>query len=324
MKTIHEFPRLRLGLTPTPLQRLDNLSRQLGKNIYLKRDDLTGVGLGGNKVRKLEFLLADAREKGADVVFTTGGAQSNHAMLTAACCNRLGMESVLLLKARGVTEPKGNLLLNRLLGATVRFMDTDSYQDIYDEMHRLGAELEAQGRVPYYIPVGGSTALGALGYVACMEESFAQAREMGVSFHHVVCVCGSGGTTAGVAVGTKLYSPGTRVLGIAVDSDPFEEIVPRLMGETLALLEDPRPVEPGDVDIRFHVGAGYGIPGPEDTRAVERMARSEGIFFDPVYTGKAFAHFLQLLEEGYFDGEENILLLHSGGAGGLFAVPLPE
>ena len=324
MKTIHDFPRLRLALTPTPLQKLERLSRELGKNIYLKRDDLTGVGLGGNKVRKLEFLLADARARGADVVFTTGGAQSNHAMLTAACCRRLGMEPILLLKDRGVTERKGNLLLNRLLGAQVRFLDTDRYDDVYAEMRRMGAELERQGHVPYYILVGGSTALGALGYVACMEETFAQAREAGVAFDRVVCVCGSGGTTAGAAVGTRLYGPGARVLGIAVDSDPFEEIVPRLMGEVLALLEDPRPVEPSDVEIRFHVGAGYGIAGTEDTRAVEQMARSEGIFLDPVYTGKAFAHFLQLLEDGYFDGEENILFLHSGGAGGLFAVPLPE
>ena len=125
MKTIHDFPRIPLGLTPTPLHRLDNLSRELGKNIWIKRDDMTGVGLGGNKVRKLEFLLADARRQGADVVFTTGGAQSNPARLTAACCNKLGMKAVLLLKQRGATERKGNLILDHLLGAEVRFLDTD-------------------------------------------------------------------------------------------------------------------------------------------------------------------------------------------------------
>ena len=324
MKTIHDFPRVSLGIFPTPLHKLENLSRQYGKNIYVKRDDMTGVGLGGNKVRKLEFLLADAKARGADVVFTTGGAQSNHAMLTAACCNKLGMKAVLLLKQRGVTERKGNLLLDHLLGCDAQFLDTDSYDDVYAEMRRQGEELKRQGHVPYYIPVGGSTALGALGYVAGMEETYAQAKELGVHFDHVVCVCGSGGTTAGVAVGTKLYSPGTRALGIAVDDDPFDEIVPRLMGETLELLESELAVEPEDIAIRFHVGAGYGIAGPEDTAAVKVMAQTEGIFLDPVYTGKAFSCFLHLLQAGYFDGEDNILFLHSGGAGGLFAVELPE
>ena len=134
---------------------------------------MTGVGLGGNKVRKLEFLLADAKAKGADVVFTTGGAQSNHAMLTAACCNKLGMKAILILKKRGVSEGrKGNLLLDHLLGAEVQFLDTDSYDDVYAEMHRQGAQLEAEGHVPYYIPVGGSTPLGALGYIAGMEEAY--------------------------------------------------------------------------------------------------------------------------------------------------------
>ncbi len=324
MKTIHDFPRAALGITPTPLHKLENLSRRYGKNLYIKRDDMTGVGLGGNKVRKLEYLLADAQAKGADVVFTTGGAQSNHAMLTAACCNKLGMRAVLLLKKRGVTETKGNLILDHLLGAEVHFIDTDSYDQVYAEMRRMGDELQAEGHTPYYIPVGGSTALGALGYVAAMEETYAQSKEMGVRFDHTVCVCGSGGTTAGTAVGTKLYSPGTKVLGIAVDDDPFEEIVPRLMEETLGLLESPLTVEKGDVDILFHVGAGYGLAGVEDTAAVKEMAQSEGIFLDPVYTGKAFALFLELLRKGYFDGEENILFLHSGGAGGLFAVELPE
>ena len=324
MKTIHDFPRVPLGIFPTPLHKLENLSRRYGKYLYVKRDDLTGEGLGGNKVRKLEFLLADAKAKGADVVFTTGGAQSNHAMLTAACCNKLGMKAVLILKQRGVTERKGNLILDHLLGCDAQFMDTDRYDDIYAEMRRQGEELKKQGHTPYYIPVGGSTALGALGYVAGMEETYRQAAEMGIHFDHTVCVCGSGGTTAGVALGTKLYSPGTKTLGIAVDDDPFDEIVPQLMREALTLLESDLTVEPEDVTIRFHVGKGYGIAGPEDTAAVKEVAQAEGIFFDPVYTGKAFCHFLQLLEEGYFDGEENILFLHSGGAGGLFAVELPE
>ena len=153
MRELEQFPRVKLGVLPTPIHRLEGISAMLGTNVYVKRDDLTGLGLGGNKVRKLEFLLADAREKGAEVVFTTGGAQSNHAMLTAAAANKLGMKAILILKKRGVTDRKGNVLLEHLLGTDVRFMDTDDYQDIYDEMDRVGKELG----MPYYkIPVGGS------------------------------------------------------------------------------------------------------------------------------------------------------------------------
>ena len=159
MKQLNEFPRISLGLLPTPMHRLDNISRILGTNVWIKRDDLTGIGLGGNKVRKLEFLLADAKNKGAEVVFTTGGAQSNHAMLTAACAKKLGMTPILILKKRGVTDRKGNQLLEYLMNTDVRFMDTDSYDDIYAEMDRVGKEL---GRPYYKIPCGGSNAIGAL------------------------------------------------------------------------------------------------------------------------------------------------------------------
>ena len=166
------LPRVSLGVFPTPIQRLDNISRDLGTNVYVKRDDLTGVGLGGNKVRKLEFLLADAKNQGAEVVFTTGGAQSNHAMLTAACALKLGMKPILILKKRGVTARLGNQLLEHLMGVDVRFMDTDDYADIYAEMDRVG---QAMGKPYYKIPCGGSNALGSLGYVACAKEIAARA-----------------------------------------------------------------------------------------------------------------------------------------------------
>ena len=151
MKQLSEFPRIRLGLFPTPIHRLDNISRLLGTNVWIKRDDLTGIGLGGNKVRKLEFLLADAKEKGAEIVFTTGGAQSNHAMLTAACCRKLGLEPILILKKRGVTEKKGNLLLESWMNTDVRFMDTDDYEDIYREMDRVGGPPESDLKLMYQL-----------------------------------------------------------------------------------------------------------------------------------------------------------------------------
>ena len=313
MKSLADFPRVKLGLFPTPIHRLDRVSSLLHTNVYIKRDDLTGVGLGGNKVRKLEFLLADAQQKGAGLVFTTGGAQSNHAMLTAAAAGKLGMEAILILKQRGVTERLGNQLLEHLMGTEVRFMDTDDYADIYAEMDRVGKE---RG-VPYYkIPCGGSNALGTLGYVACAEEI----RGQGMKFDHLVCAEGSGGTMAGLALGAKLFLPGTRVYGMMVDTDPFDVITLRLMREAAELLEADLAVSGEDFTLRDLCGPGYAIPSEEGNAAVELMAREEGIFLDPVYTGKAFAGLLQMAGEGAFREDDRVLFLHSGGAGGLFAV----
>lgn len=313
MKSLADFPRVKLGLFPTPIHRLDRVSSLLHTNVYIKRDDLTGVGLGGNKVRKLEFLLADAQQKGAGLVFTTGGAQSNHAMLTAAAAGKLGMEAILILKQRGVTERLGNQLLEHLMGTEVRFMDTDDYADIYAEMDRVGKE---RG-VPYYkIPCGGSNALGTLGYVACAEEI----RGQGMKFDHLVCAEGSGGTMAGLALGAKLFLPGTRVYGMMVDTDPFDVITLRLMREAAELLEADIAVSGEDFTLHDLCGPGYAIPSEEGNAAVELMAREEGIFLDPVYTGKAFAGLLQMAREGAFREDDRVLFLHSGGAGGLFAV----
>lgn len=307
------IPKLSLGIFPTPIRRADNISRLLNTNVFIKRDDLTGLGLGGNKVRKLEYLLADAREKHAEVVFTTGGAQSNHAMLTAAAAGRLGMKPILILKKRGVTDRVGNQLLEHLMGTEVIFMDTDSYEDIYREMDRLGAELG----VPYYkIPCGGSNALGTLGYVDCAAEI----RDQGMHFDYIVCAEGSGGTLAGLALGAKLFLPGTKVCGMMVDTDPFDEITPRLMRESAALLGESLEISRLDFELRNLCGPGYAIPSEEGNRAISLLAAEEGIFLDPVYTGKAFAGLLQMAEEGAFRETDNVLFIHTGGAGGLFAI----
>ena len=317
MRKLQDFPRVALGLFPTPIQKLENVSRRFGANVYLKRDDLTGLGLGGNKVRKLEFLLADAKAQGAEAVFTTGGAQSNHAMLTAAAANRLGMKPILILKKRGVTARRGNQLLEHLMGTDVRFLDTDSYDDIYAEMDRVGNALG----VPYYkIPCGGSNALGSLGYVACAEEIAGQ----GMRFDHLVCAEGSGGTMAGLALGAKLFLPGTKVHGMMVDSDPFEEITLRLMKEAAALLEADLEITAADFSLRDLCGPGYAIPSEEGNAAVRLLAETEGLFLDPVYTGKAFAGLIQMLTDGTVRPGENVLFLHSGGAGGLFAVEMED
>ena len=307
------YSKISIGIFPTPVQKLENISRLLNVNVFIKRDDLTGLGLGGNKVRKLEYLLADAREQGAEVVFTTGGAQSNHAMLTAAAAGKLGMKPILILKQRGVTERIGNQLLEHLMGTEVIFMDTDSYADIYDEMDRIGVQLG----VPYYkIPCGGSNALGCLGYVDCAREISQQ----DLHFDYLICAEGSGGTMAGLALGAKLFLPGTKVYGMMVDTDPFDEITPALMRETSALLGADTEISAEDYHLRDMCGPGYAIPSEEGNAAIALLAKEEGLFLDPVYTGKAFAGLLKMAEEGSFQPTDNVLFLHSGGAGGLFAV----
>lgn len=315
MKGLNGIEKLSLGIFPTPIHRLDRLSEKLGIDLWIKRDDLSGMGLGGNKVRKLEYLLAEAKKQGAQLIFTTGGAQSNHAMLTAACAGKLGMRTILILKKRGVTECRGNQLLERLMGTEVRFMDTDDYADIYAEMDRVG---QASGLAYYKIPCGGSNALGTLGYVDCAREISPQ----GVHFDHIVCAEGSGGTMAGLALGAKLFLPGTQVHGMMVDTEPFDRITPSLMQEAAALLGQDLSISDDDYHLRDVCGSGYAIASPEGNAAVGMMAENEGIILDPVYTGKAFGGLIAMAKEGGFQPGERVLFLHSGGAGGLFAVEM--
>ncbi len=319
MKDIGEFARLRLAQLPTPLHRLDNISLALKKNVYIKRDDLTGLGLGGNKVRKLEYLLADAKNCGSDVVITTGGAQSNHAMLTAACCNKLGLGAVLVLMGRGVTEKKGNLILDDILGAPVSFVDSDDYADVYAEMDRIAGEFSAQGKTPYLIPVGGSVPRGSLGYVECMRETSVQAKDMGVSFGHVICTAGSGGTLAGTTLGAAIYMPEAQVYGVTVGEGDFERITAELIDGTARLMGVRTDAWPR---ILPYYGEGYAIPSAEGNAAMRLMARSEGIILDPVYTGKMFAGLLELAKNGAFDDPGDLLIIHTGGAGGVFALDI--
>ena len=274
---------------------------------------MSGLALGGNKLRKLEYLLADAKVKGAEVVFTTGGAQSNHAMLTAAACRKLGMEPILILKKRGVCEKVGNQLLNSLMGVDVRFVDTDSYDDIYAEMDAVG---EALGRPYYKIPCGGSNALGSVGYVDCIKEMSGQ----GIEFGHIICAEGSGGTMAGVALGAMLYAPKAKVTGMMVDTDPFDEITPALMKGAAEILGLDIEISSDSFTLRDMCGPGYAIPSEEGNAAVALLAREEGLFLDPVYTGKAFAGLLAMAREGAFKPTDKILFIHTGGAGGLFAL----
>ncbi|MHA5219749.1 1-aminocyclopropane-1-carboxylate deaminase/D-cysteine desulfhydrase [Dysosmobacter sp. Phy] len=323
MRNIASVPRVSLGLFPTPFYKLEAISARYGRNIWIKRDDLCGVALGGNKVRKLEFLLAQARADGCDTVFTTGGAQSNHAMLTAACAARLGMDCKLFLKDRGVTGRRGNLVLDEIYGAPVRLVDTDDYQDIYREMEAEAAGLEARGHRCCRIPLGGSTPLGTLGYAAAARECAVQAMAAGIRVGHLVSATGSGGTTAGLLLGAGLFLPGARVTGMAVDPQPFRETVLDLAAGAAALLEASFQPQEKDLQILDCAGPGYAVPDPAATPAILELARTEGILLDPVYTGKAWAGLLAQVKAGGFEGEGDIVFFHTGGAAALFAMDLP-
>ena len=317
MKDINEIERIKLGVFPTPIKKLENISKDLGVNVWIKRDDLTGVALGGNKVRKLEFLLAEAKAQGAEIVFTTGQAQSNHAMLTAACALKLGMTPILVLKNKGVTARKGNLFLEYLMGVDVRLIDAETYDEVYAEMDRIG---QASGKKYYKIPCGGSNALGSLGYVDCVKEISEQESSMNIKFSHIICAEGSGGTHAGIALGAKIFMPDTKVIGMKVDTDPFETITPNIARGTMKLLDVDFDLKDEDLNHLDCAGAGYAIPSEEGVAAIKYVAQKEGLFFDPVYTGKAFGGLLRMAKEGKFNKDDNILFVYTGGAGGLFAL----
>ncbi|MDR3166352.1 MAG: D-cysteine desulfhydrase family protein [Treponema sp.] len=311
--------KIRLGYYPTPLARLENISRETGVNFYIKRDDLCGIAFGGNKVRKLEYLLAHAKGRGFDTILTTGSAQSNHAVLTAACCRKLGLEVLLLLKKRGVTETRGNLLLAGLMNIPVRFIDTDSYADVYAEAETIMETMRAAGKNPWLIPVGGSVPLGALGYLDAAEEIASQAGELGFPVHHIICCSGSGGTHAGLLLGAKKL--GARVTGIVVSAEEnFQAEIYRLVLETAKLAGIETDIVLEDVVLKEYIGPGYAQPSKEGDAAILFMAEKEGIFLDPVYTGKTFAGFLDLLSKGFFAPDENVVFVHTGGGPAIFAL----
>lgn len=322
------FPRRRYAPGPTPLARLDRLSEHLGgPTVFVKRDDVQGIAAGGNKLRKLEFLVADALAHGADTLITGGAVQSNHCRLTLAVANREGLRCRLVLQETLPrpyrSEAGGNNLLYHLLGAEgVRVVGEED--DLEGAMLEEGDALAAEGRRAYVIPVGGSTPLGALGYVVCAEEILSQGRETGVAFDRVVCASGSAGTQAGLVAGMIRGGSDARVTGICV-SRPSESQEPRVRDLALGaaeLLGMTREIPPEAVTaLDGYVGPGYSLPTEEMREAVSLLARLEGILLDPVYTGKAMAGLIDLVGRGEIGPEENVLFVHTGGLPGLFAYP---
>ncbi len=323
--SLARFPRISFGHLPTPLEPMDRLSEVLGgPRLWVKRDDCTGLSTGGNKTRKLEFLMADAVEKGADTIITQGATQSNHARQTAAAAAKLGLECHILLEDRtGSDDPNyimnGNVLLDRLHGASVSKRDGGA--DMNSEMDRLADHLRSEGRKPYIIPGGGSNAIGALGYVNCARELTEQAARMGLSIDALVHATGSSGTQAGLVAGLAAIKSTTHLLGIGVRApqDKQEQMVFELATKTAAHLELDAQIARSEVRANCdYVGPGYGLPTDGMIRAVKLLAHTEGLLFDPVYSGKGLDGLIDQIRKGYFDDMSNVVFLHTGGSAALF------
>ncbi|MEW6522355.1 MAG: D-cysteine desulfhydrase family protein [Bacillota bacterium] len=313
------IPRVKLAHLPTPLEEATTLRRVLGggPRILFKRDDATGLAVGGNKARKLEFLVADALKKGADTLITTGGPQSNHARMTAAAARRFGLEAVLVLTADSEPPKQGNLLLDYVLGAEVKFVAGDAAE----AMEETAAGLRARGKKPYIIPIGGSSPIGALGYVAGVQELAAQAFAAGVAVDHVVMASGSGGTQAGLELGAALFHFGT-VTGISISREKtsLAERIAGIANEAAHLLDVELSFDPSTIRVcDDYIGEGYAKVTPGGLESIRLVAQTEGIILDPVYTGKAMAGFLDLVRQGTFRDDETVVFLHTGGTPGLFA-----
>lgn len=320
---LDDLPRVHLAELPTALEEAPRLAKAIGiERLLVKRDDLTGLALGGNKARKLEFLMADAQAKGVDVVITCGGGQSNHARQTAAAARKLGMDVILFLDDPMPLEFEGNLLLDVILGAEIRFLGCVTYPEVERAMAQEAARLTSQGRRPYVIPVGGSNALGAVGYVEAVREVTGQLKQFGAEGLDIVIALGSAGTIAGVVVGCYLFLPDASPIGISVSRPAAKarartEMIANEAATLIGIGHEPELHRLRVFDE--YIGEGYAIPTPEGIEAILMAARTEGLILEPVYTGKAMAGLIDLARKKVIGVGRPVLFWHTGGAGGLFA-----
>lgn len=315
-----KFPnRIPLANTPTPIEPLDHLSEPLGCRLWVKRDDLTGSATSGNKVRKLEFTLAKAKQQGANVLITCGGIQSNHCRATAILGAKLGFKVHLLLRGEKPARHEGNLFLNHLAGAEISYFSPRYYNARQDFIiSEVLEEYQAKGMKPYFIPTGASDGTGIWGYISAAKEI---ADQTDIEFDHIVTATGSGGTQAGLTVGAGLFMPDTQITGIAVCDD--EAYFQNKVREDIQLWNDlyGQSVDPDTLNIHVsdkYIGPGYAKANSEIFKCIELVTRSEGLVLDPVYTGKAFFGMLSEIEAGNLQGK-NILFVHTGGIFGLLA-----
>ena len=332
-----DFPRVDLILSPTPLQRISRPSTvPPGGDLFIKRDDLTGLAFGGNKGRKLEYIVADALAQGADTIVTWGGMQSNWCLQTAAAAARAGIRAslVLLAKPGTPTVVDGNALLDHLCGATVRVLEVDSdrgFLNLVDVDHLLTPIMDEEktaGRKPYLAPIGGSVAegsmkepLGAMGYANALAELVDHMLAHDLRFDTVVHASGSAGTQAGLVAAAKAISPNLRIVGISVasDAETVRSKVRTIAEDLLETLAIDAEIEDDDVIVfEDYLHPGYGVLTPEISNGISALASSEGVVLDPVYTGKAWIGLLDLMQKGFISREENVVFIHTGGTPAIF------
>ncbi|MGB5751103.1 MAG: D-cysteine desulfhydrase family protein [Desulfobacterales bacterium] len=325
-------PQINLARLPTPVQSLQRIGEKLGADLYVKRDDLTGAALSGNKVRKLEFVLADALAQKADTIITCGGAQSNHCRATAIAAAMLGLNCRLLLRTPDPSRPPsadGNILLDRMAGAEIVWISPEDYKRRDEFMDREGASLEAAGRKPYLIPEGASNALGAWGYIRATQELVNDIANLPGGLNQactIITAAGSGGTSAGLILGAKMFELKARIVSVNVcdDRDYFVNAIGNICEKAIADYQIEVDLS-RDTDIEIldgYVGRGYALSRPEELELLYEVARTEGMFFDPVYTGKAFFGMVQELKNNPTCFGERVIFIHTGGIFGLF--PLAE
>ncbi len=312
---MENIPRVRISHLPTPVESLSCLSAELGISLFIKRDDLTGLAFGGNKTRKLEFLLADAQAVGAKTLITTGAIQSNHCRQTAAVAARYGLACILVLVGEPPKEMSGNLLLDHLLGAEFYWTSIEKRDE---SLQIVFERAQADGREPYLIPYGGSNRVGAAAYALAMKEII----EQDVNPDCIVIPSSSGGTQAGMVVGAQLYNFQGEVLGISIDTPEAELClnVTELANQTAGFLGSNKTITADSINVSAdYLGDGYGILGALEINAIRTFSRLEGIFLDPVYTGRAAGGLLDLAARGYFTTGQTVLFWHTGGSPALFA-----
>ena len=306
---------------PTPLQKMPRLSKVLnGPRLFIKRDDMTDLAFGGNKARKLEFIFADAKSKGADVVISVGAVQSNCACMVAAAARRLGMKPVLVLVGKEPDIPNANLLLDKLLSAEIHFLE--AYGSHVEEfMNQLADEYRAKGHTPYLVSAGASVPSTVPGYVLATEELVNQFSQLGKKVDNIVCACGTGGTQAGLILGAKLLDVKTKILGASVFANKADasKTVADLVNDSAELLNVDVSIVPEEVYVfDDYIKQGYGIINDDVSYAIKLMAENEGIFLDPIYTGKAIVMLIDLIKKRFFKKDENVVFFHTGGLPAIF------
>lgn len=326
MQTLNlkNYPKVKLLHKPSNIHHLEKLSNILGVDIYIKRDDLSEVGLGGNKLRKLEYLLGEAKQKKATHILTLGAVQSNHARLTAITATMLGFESETFLKLSVPNESifyqeNGNIVLNNIVKTAIHKIPADNCM-----MSRINARMEEirkEGGRPYFIPVGGSNAIGTFGYLDCFYEILQQQNDLNIEFDHIVVTSGSGGTHAGLIVGKKISKSPIKITAYNVQPEEKELIDQTfsICNEALNMISKP-PIKPKDIVLNtYYSGKAYGFPEDYHLDTIKLVARSEGVFLDPVYTGKTFSGMLVDIQNGTYKKGEKVLFIHTGGTPGIFA-----